>query len=166
MRPSLQSLRLAQHALPLALILFVVSCASTGEEEESESEPYTPPEATEKASGGFLLAQFDKSLRRWTELKLNPKSTRDLRTLRALEASLEKRALERQIELTTNVESGPPANRQVAVVALVERLRERRFVLLDLQYSTAATAIFCPRELPRRRRFQRPVMRRTAAGNQ
>ena len=39
---------------------------------------------------------------------------------------------------------------KVAVVALVERLRARGYVLCDIQYETQATSVFRPKKLPRR----------------
>ena len=39
---------------------------------------------------------------------------------------------------------------KVAVVGLVERLRDRGFSMLDIQFETKATSIFRPRKLPSR----------------
>lgn len=105
-------------AAALLLALLTASCQSAGETEEPESEPYTPAQATEQPSGGYLLAQFDKSLRRWTELKLNPTEASDQRVLRALEHNLTERAKQSRDELVTALETGPAVNRQVAAVAL------------------------------------------------
>jgi HEAT repeat protein len=102
----------------LGLVPTLAGCGSLGETAPVGGEPWAPPPPTEPDSIGYFLANYDKSLRRWTELKLNPSNTRDLRTLRALEASLEKRAIERQDELVSIMESGPPASREVAAVAL------------------------------------------------
>lgn len=44
---------------------------------------------------------------------------------------------------------------KVAVVGLIERLKERGYQLLDIQYVTQATAIFRPRQIPRRQYMQR-----------
>lgn len=98
------------------LLALITGCQAGASVQESE--PFVPPVAPETESIGYFLANYDKSLRRWTDLKLSPATQRDLRTLRALEASLKRRALDRQDELVTELETGPPSNREVAAVAL------------------------------------------------
>jgi leucyl/phenylalanyl-tRNA--protein transferase len=44
---------------------------------------------------------------------------------------------------------------KVAVVGLIERLRARGYVLLDIQYQTQATSIFRPKRIPRREYLRR-----------
>ena len=107
----------AGAALALALPL-LGGCQSPGEADAAEGVPFTPPEAPDPDSIGYFLAQYDKSLQRWTELKLNPSGPRDLRTLHALETSLSTRAAERRDELVQVLETGPSLNREVAAVAL------------------------------------------------
>ncbi len=105
----------------IGLVLVAVlgaSCQSNPESDEARGEPYVAPAEQAPESIGFFLTNFDKSLRRWNELKLGPGSERDVRTLRALEANLRKRALERQTDLVTTLESGARGNRGVAAVAL------------------------------------------------
>jgi len=116
----ISSLRsIAPLAARLVLVAaLVTACQSDGGTKKSESEPYVAPPPQEPESIGYFLANFDKSVRRWNELKLGPGTERDVRTLRALEANLGKRARERQPELVTVVESSAPGNRGVAAIAL------------------------------------------------
>ena len=100
------------------LATFVLSCQSSGPNPDPEGSVYRAPEAAAPASIGFFLSNYDKSLRRWTELKHGPGNARDMRTLRALEANLKKRAVERQDELVGVVENGAPAARGTAAVAI------------------------------------------------
>ena len=79
---------------------------------------YVPPADEEPESLGYFLARYDKSLQRWTELKLSAKAAQEFRTMHALEGSLTKRAKERQDELVAVLETGAPTNREVAAVAL------------------------------------------------
>ena len=44
---------------------------------------------------------------------------------------------------------------KVALLALVERLREREYLLCDIEYVTRATSVFEPVELPRERYLYR-----------
>jgi HEAT repeat protein len=99
----------------IAIFLIATGCASSG---AGEAEPYTPPPEVAPDSIGYFLTNYDKSLRRWHDLKLNHTSDRDVRTLRALEINLAERAMKRQSELVTVLESGVRTNREVAAVAL------------------------------------------------
>ena len=101
--------------LPLLALGPLGACQSL---EEPTGEPFEAPEATPADEIGYFLAEFDGSLRRWNELKLAPSSDRDRRQLRALETNMKKRASERQEDLVTELETGPPLNRQVAAAAL------------------------------------------------
>jgi len=91
-------------------------CQGTGS--SSQGEPYTPPAELEPDSIGYFLAEYDKSLRRWTDLRLAPASQRDARMLRALDLNLRQRAIKRKQELVGVLETGPRSNREVAAVAL------------------------------------------------
>ena len=44
---------------------------------------------------------------------------------------------------------------KVALAALIERLRERGFSLLDIQYETRATSVFQPDQIPRQDYLER-----------
>lgn len=103
----------------ILVVLLVGGCQSSPAGADlGEPEPYVPAPDPEPESIGYFLTQYDKSLQRWTELKLSGSSTRDVRTLNALERNLTKRAKDREAELVQELENGPPANREVAAVAL------------------------------------------------
>jgi hypothetical protein len=95
-------------------------CAGSQPRAESagEAEPFVPLPDEEPSSIGYFLKQYDLSLEQWSKLKLGASSAREQRTLGALERNLEKQARERQQELVTTLESGPPAQRRVAAAAL------------------------------------------------
>ena len=106
------------RASVLLFALLAGACTSGSTSKDVEGTPYVPLEDPGEEPIGFFLAQFDKSLARWTELTLNAKNERDQRTLRALERNMSKRAVKREEELVQQVHAGPPMNRQVAAVAL------------------------------------------------
>jgi len=106
-------------AFVLGTILGASACQSAPDEDElGESSPYTPSADTDPDPIGYFLTQYDKSLQRWNELKLNAKTEREFRALNALERNMTKRSKDRELELVVELETGPPANREVAAVAL------------------------------------------------
>lgn len=109
-------------SLALLLGLSALACRSSGSDARDdasvETEPFVPLPDEGPESIGFFLTQFDRSLQKWSELKLSAASTRDLGTLAALERSMEERAKQRRDELLVELESGAPLNRRVAAAAL------------------------------------------------
>ena len=111
---------LCSCALLVALLLGT-GCSSTDAKKgprRGEPEPYVPlaPEGPQPI--GYFLAQFDRSLVQWSELKMNSSSKRELSALRALELDMQKRARKRRDELVETLETGAPANRRIAAAAL------------------------------------------------
>jgi HEAT repeat protein len=103
-------------------LLWLASAGCTSSERQpdpaAKPEPFVPLPDEEPSSIGFFLKQYDLSLEQWSKLKLSASSPREQRALGALERNLEKDARERQQELVTCLESGPPAQRRVAAAAL------------------------------------------------
>jgi hypothetical protein len=115
--PSTIAPRSMPPLLVVALLAGVGACAGSGTQ-PGKGDPYRPGEAPPPDSIGFFLTRYDKALARWSEMKLAPRSPRQESTLRALEGSLHDEAVKRRDELLSEIISGPPRNREVAVVAL------------------------------------------------
>jgi HEAT repeat protein len=113
-------LRRASIALLLGLGALACHSSGSGERDDAnvETEPFVPLPDEGPESIGFFLTQFDRSLQKWSELKLSAASTRDQGTLAALERSMEERATKRRDELLVELESGAPLNRRIAAAAL------------------------------------------------
>jgi hypothetical protein len=106
-------------AVLLGTLLGASACQSAPQEDElDEPSPYAPSSDTKPETIGYFLTQYDKSLQRWNELKLNAKGKREIRALNALERNMTRRAKDREGDLIVELEVGPPANREVAAVAL------------------------------------------------
>ncbi len=109
-----------RRLLPLCFVL-VLSCGCKSTDSTARDgvgTPYVPPAPLPDDSIGYFLAQIDKSLQHWSELKLGSRGPRQDLTLQALEESLRRRSVERQDELVRELEAGPPTNREIAAVAL------------------------------------------------
>jgi HEAT repeat protein len=105
--------------LSLVLVsLLLGACQGPGGKEEGGGEPFAPSRAPPEDSIGYFLVQYDKGLARWSEIKLGPRGPREDSRLRALEESLRELAVERRDELLSELVTGSPKNREVAVVAL------------------------------------------------
>ncbi len=110
---------IVRRLLPLCCVSLACGCRSTDSTAKNgEGTPYAPPAPVADDTIGYFLVQVDKSLQRWSELKLEARGPREDLTLQALEESLRRRTVERQDELVHELEGGPPSNREVAAVAL------------------------------------------------
>jgi hypothetical protein len=121
----------AQHQLPgklagLTLALLLASaCASTGTDVPDESsappavEPYDPADhRRRKEPIGTVLLELDLSMEDWNKLILTARSTQQRRQASLLEKDIMRRVHINMDELVTQLETGPPANRTVAAMAL------------------------------------------------
>lgn len=107
------------HGLALLLCAALCACQSaTKDLEEPKTEPFVPLPDEDPATIGFLMTQLDKSIQRWSELKLTGDDPKEARTLDALETNLQERTRKRREDLVAVLESGPPLNREIAAVAL------------------------------------------------
>ena len=113
-----RALSLARVLAPAIVSLLLGACQGTGGKEKDGGEPYVTPPAPPEDSIGYFLVQYDKGLARWSEIKLGPRGPREDSRLRALEESLRELAVERRDELLSELVTGSPKNREVAVVAL------------------------------------------------
>ena len=109
----------AKGLLPTFLLLFALlpACASN-RAELANAEPYTPPAEPDPESIGFYLAQISTSINGWNRSKLEARDEEDRRQVRTLERTIERTARLRVGDLIAELESGPPANRKIAAVAL------------------------------------------------
>ena len=108
----------SRGAQALVLLGLLAAGCRSAEPEPVKTEPFVPLPDEDPASIGFFLTQLDKSLQRWSDLKLTASDAKDERTLQALEKNLELDTRKRQDELVAVLEAGPPTNRQIAAAAL------------------------------------------------
>lgn len=106
----------------LLAAIFAAGCASSGEK-DSGKEPvpikaWAPGMLEIDKSPGILLLEIDLNLKAWNKLFLTAKDQSDAQKARALEESLSFQATRHQELLISQLESGPPKNRQVAALAL------------------------------------------------
>lgn len=110
--------RVLISVLSCAIAMGACRSASPEPDPAAQPRPYVPLPDEPPQSVGYFLTVFDDSLATWSELKLASSSSREERTLEALERSMAKRAKERQEELLHEFDSGPPVNRRIAAAAL------------------------------------------------
>lgn len=111
--------RLPRLFAPLALGL-LTACSSSPSEPEAFKGPeeyVAPPEQVDAPMGKFL-ADFDSSMRYWTNLMLAARSEEQRREARELEAIMGVQSVRRFDELVVELQTGPARNRQRAATAL------------------------------------------------
>jgi hypothetical protein len=111
----------------LPLLLLTAACAGPGGDQKGSAlEPFIDPEnwktemaqVEEPSSTGFLLTRLDGLLGAWNNIFLTATDPGDEGRARILEERIAKLATENSIILQTELETGPPHNRQVAALAL------------------------------------------------
>lgn len=98
----------------------LAACSSSSSEPEKYPGPQEyvePPEPTDSPIGK-LLADFDGTLRYWTNLMLAARTEEQRREARELEAIMGVQAVRRFDELVVELQTGPARNRQRAAAAL------------------------------------------------
>lgn len=112
--------RISPAALALALVLSLASagCASTGD--EPKGEPYYGDLLVERQREpiGLFLTDIDASVRAWNNLVLTATDGKEQRRAAMLQEDLRYKTQKRYPELIEQLETGPPANRVVAAVAV------------------------------------------------
>lgn len=112
------------HRTPRTLALLALGLLAACSSSSSTPEPYKGPEefveppSPDDAPMGKFLADFDNSMRYWTNLMLAARSEEQRREARQLEAIMGVQAVRRFDELVVAVETGPARNRQRAAAAL------------------------------------------------
>lgn len=109
-----------QHLLAALALGLLAACSSSPSEPERFKGPeeYVPPPEPTDAPVGKLLADFDNSIRYWTNLMLAARTEEQRRQARELEAYLGAQSVRRLDELVAQLQTGPARNRQRAAAAL------------------------------------------------
>lgn len=107
---------------PLALLLLglLAACSSSAAEPEPYKGPeeFVEPPSPDDVSMGKFLADFDTSMRFWTNRMLGARSEEQRREARELENIMGVQAVRRFDELVVELQTGPARNRQRAAAAL------------------------------------------------
>lgn len=98
----------------------LAACSSSPSEPEAYKGPeeYVEPPQQVDAPMGKFLADFDSSMRYWTNLMLAARSEEQRREARELESIMGVQAVRRFDELVVELQTGPARNRQRAAAAL------------------------------------------------
>jgi HEAT repeat protein len=108
------------HSLALIAVGLLAACSSSPTEPEAFKGPeeFVEPPSPDDAPMGKFLADFDNSMRYWTNLMLAARNEEQRREARQLEAIMGVQAVRRFDELVVELETGPARNRQRAAAAL------------------------------------------------
>ncbi|HVS17942.1 MAG TPA: HEAT repeat domain-containing protein [Planctomycetota bacterium] len=112
--------QLTPRSLALMAVGLLAACSSSSADPEPYKGPaeFVEPPSPDEAPMGKFLADFDNSMRYWTNLMLGARSEAQRRDARQLEAIMGMQSVRRFDELVVELETGPARNRQRAAAAL------------------------------------------------